>query len=186
MKLKTLKIQPLVFLLSIIIFLSSCGIYKPVDARKVPTNDKDKREKNMREGKKIKFGRGSNKKGGDFEFSSSNPLWRATLEIINFMPLSNADYSGGLIITDWYNQDNSKNESIKITVRFLSNEIRSDGLKIIIHKKVCDEKLNCKISLLKDGLGNDIKIAILKKAAKIKSNTLEKIKEDNSDIVLTR
>ncbi|MDC0856013.1 DUF3576 domain-containing protein [Candidatus Pelagibacter sp.] len=186
MKLKTLKIQPLVFLLSLIIFLSSCGIYKPVDARKVPTNDKDKREKNMREGKKIKFGRGSNKKGGDFEFSSSNPLWRATLEIINFMPLSNADYSGGLIITDWYNQDNSKNESIKITVRFLSNEIRSDGLKIIIHKKVCDEKLNCKISLLKDGLGNDIKIAILKKAAKIKSNTLEKIKEDNSDIVLTR
>ena len=186
MKLKTLKIQPLVFLLSIIIFLSSCGIYKPVDARKVPTNDKDKREKNMREGKKIKFGRGSNKKGGDFEFSSSNPLWRATLEIINFMPLSNADYSGGLIITDWYNQDNSKNESIKITVRFLSNEIRSDGLKIIIHKKICDEKLNCKISLLKDGLGNDIKIAILKKAAKIKSNTLEKIKEDNSDIVLTR
>mgnify|MGYP000731013065 FL=1 len=140
----------------------------------------------MREGKKIKFGRGSNKKGGDFEFSSSNPLWRATLEIINFMPLSNADYSGGLIITDWYNQDNSKNESIKITVRFLSNEIRSDGLKIIIHKKICDEKLNCKISLLKDGLGNDIKIAILKKAAKIKSNTLEKIKEDNSDIVLTR
>ena len=186
MKLKTLKIQPLVFLLSLIIFLSSCGIYKPVDARKVPTNDKDKREKNMREGKKIKFGRGSNKKGGDFEFSSSNPLWRATLEIINFMPLSNADYSGGLIITDWYNQDNSKNESIKITVRFLSNEIRSDGLKIIIHKKICDEKLNCKISLLKDGLGNDIKIAILKKAAKIKSNTLEKTKEDNSDIVLTR
>lgn len=186
MKLKTLKIQPLVFLLSLIIFLSSCGIYKPVDARKVPTNDKDKREKNMREGKKIKFGRGSNKKGGDFEFSSSNPLWRATLEIINFMPLSNADYSGGLIITDWYNQDSSKNESIKITVRFLSNEIRSDGLKIIIHKKICDEKLNCKISLLKDGLGNDIKIAILKKAAKIKSNTLEKIKEDNSDIVLTR
>ena len=186
MKLKTLKIQPLVFLLSIIIFLSSCGIYKPVDARKVPTNDKDKREKNMREGKKIKFGRGGNKKGGDFEFSSSNPLWRATLEIINFMPLSNADYSGGLIITDWYNQDNSKNESIKITVRFLSNEIRSDGLKIIIHKKICDEKLNCKISLLEDNLGNDIKIAILKKAAKIKSNTLEKIKEDNSDIVLTR
>ena len=185
MKLKTLKIQPLVFLLSLIIFLSSCGIYKPVDARKVPTNDKDKREKNMKEGKRIKFGRGS-KKGGDFEFSSSNPLWRATLEIINFMPLSNADYSGGLIITDWYNQDNSKNESIKITVRFLSNEIRSDGLKIIIHKKVCDEKLNCKISLLKDGLGNDIKIAILKKAAKIKSNTLEKTKEDNSDIVLTR
>ena len=186
MKLKTLKIQPLVFLLSIIIFLSSCGIYKPVDARKVPTNDKDKREKNMREGKKIKFGRGGNKKGGDFEFSSSNPLWRATLEIINFMPLSNADYSGGLIITDWYNQDNSKNESIKITVRFLSNEIRSDGLKIIIHKKICDEKLNCKISLLEDNLGNDIKIAILKKAAKIKSNALENIKKDNSDIVLTR
>ena len=185
MKFKTFKIQPLVFLLSLAIFLNSCGLYKPVDTRKVPINEKEKREKNIREGKKIKFGRGESK-GGDFEFSSSNPLWRASLEIINFMPLSNADYSGGLIITDWYNQEGTENESIKITIRFLSNEIRSDGLKIIIHKKICDEKMNCKINLLEDNLGNDIKIAILKKAANIKSNTLENVKQKNKDINLSR
>ena len=170
MKLKTLKIQPLVFLLSLIILLSSCGIYKPVDARKVPTNDKDKREKNMREGKRIKFGRGSNKKGGDFEFSSSNPLWRATLEIINFMPLSNADYSGGLIITDWYNQDNSKNESIKITVRFLSNEIKTNSLKVIVHKRTCKEFNKCKTNILQSKISEELTRTILAKAVVLEKN----------------
>jgi len=172
-------------ILSIIFFLNACGIYKPVDSRKVPVNEKDKREQNMREGRKIKFGRGGSQ-GGNFEFSSSNPLWRASLEIINFMPLSNADYSGGLIITDWYNQSGVKNESIKITIRFLSNEIRSDGLKIIIHKKICDDKMNCNVNVVESDLGNDIKIAILKKAAKFKSNDKKKIKDKDGNFVLRR
>ena len=183
--LKKFKIQPIVSLLCMIFFLNACGLYEPVDLRKVPINEKDKREKNMKEGRKIKFGRGGTQ-GGNFEFSSSNPLWRASLEIINFMPLSNADYSGGLIITDWYNQSGVKNESIKITIRFLSNEIRSDGLKIIIHKKICDNNMNCKVNLLENDLSNDIKIAILKKAAKFKANDKEKIKDKSGDFVLRR
>ena len=185
MRLKILKIQPLICLILMVILLNSCGIYKPVDVRKNPINDKAKREKNMKEGRKITFGQGG-KKGTNFEFSSSNPMWRATLEIINFMPLSNADYSGGLIITDWYNQSDSKNESIKITIRFLSNEIRADGLKIIIHKKVCDNNMNCKINLIENNLSNEIKIAILKKAAKLQENSLDNNKQKNKRTFLRR
>ena len=62
-------------------------------------------------------------------------MWRASLEILDFLPLTTVDYSGGMIITDWYSE-NSSNESIKITVRFLANEVRADSLKIIVHKKL--------------------------------------------------
>ena len=73
--------------------------------------------------------------GTNYEFSTSNPMWRASLEILDFLPLSTVDYSGGMIISDWYSDQNSSDESIKISIRFLSNEVRSDSLKIIIHKK---------------------------------------------------
>ena len=76
--------------------------------------------------------------GTNYQFASSNPLWRATLEILDFLPLANVDYSGGIITTDWYNEGTASDESIKITIRFLTNEIRSDGLKIIVHKKRCN------------------------------------------------
>ncbi len=33
-------------------------------------------------------------------------LWRASLEILDFIPLTTVDYSGGIIITDWYNDKN--------------------------------------------------------------------------------
>ena len=51
------------------------------------------------------------------------------------MPLVTVDYSGGMIITDWYTDSNTTNDSLKFTIRFLSNQIRADSLKIIIHKK---------------------------------------------------
>ena len=75
----------------------------------------------------IEEGRGArlfstNKKGGTFDFASSNELWRASLDTIDFMPLVSANYSGGIIITDWYYDQNSRNQAIKITIRFLSNE----------------------------------------------------------------
>ena len=79
------------------------------------------------------------KGSGNFEFASSNEMWRATVDILDFMPLANADYGGGVIITDWYNE-NKKNESIKIMVQFLSNEIRADGLKVTVYNKVCNDK----------------------------------------------
>ena len=105
-----------------------------------------------------------NKGGTSYQFASSNPMWRATLEILDFLPLANVDYSGGIITTDWYNEGTSLDESIKITVRFLTNEIRSDGLRIIVHKKRCDIQQNCKITKISSTLEHELQVAILKKA----------------------
>ena len=100
-----------------------------------------------------------------FQFSSSNELWRASLDILDFIPLSNVDYSGGIIITDWYNEGTASNESIKITIRFLSNEIRADGLDVVIHKRICQgTSVSCKVTKYSSGLEEEIKLAILKKA----------------------
>ena len=100
----------------------------------------------------------------NYQFASSNALWRATLEILDFLPLANVDYSGGIITTDWYNEGTSLDESIKITVRFLTNEIRSDGLKIIVHKKKCNIQQKCTVRKITSALEKEIQVAILKKA----------------------
>ena len=93
-------------------------------------------------------------------------MWRASLETLDFLPMNTVDYSGGIIITDWYSENRSSKESIKITVRFLSNEIRSDSLKIVVHKKICDSSLNCIVNLLKNSIiQNEIQTTIIKKAA---------------------
>ena len=147
-------------------FLYSCGIYKPVDARKVSPNSKERVKKNLEEGRGISFGKmiqgGSG--GTNYQFASSNPMWRATLDILDFLPLSNVDYSGGIITTDWYNEGTSSDESIKITVRFLSNEIRSDGIRIIVHKKRCNVEQNCRITKISSAIEQELQVAILKKA----------------------
>jgi len=145
-------------------FLSSCGIWDPADARKVSPNAKERVKKNLEEGKGISFGKLMDKGGTTYQFASSNPMWRATLEILDFLPLANVDYSGGIITTDWYNEGTSLDESIKITVRFLTNEIRSDGLKIIVHKKRCNVQQNCKITKISSALEHELQVAILKKA----------------------
>jgi len=158
----------LFFLSAIIIFsfLYSCGIYSPSDARKVSPNSKERVKKNLEEGRGMSinkmFGGGSG--GTNYQFASSNPMWRATLEILDFLPLSNVDYSGGIITTDWYNEGTALDESIKITVRFLTNEIRSDGLRIIVHKKRCNVEQNCKITKITSAIEQELQVAILKKA----------------------
>ena len=147
-------------------FLNSCGIYAPSDARKVSPNSKERVKKNLEEGKGFSLGKAmSGGSGGtNYQFASSNPMWRATLEILDFLPLANVDYSGGIITTDWYNEGTSLDESIKITVRFLTNEIRSDGLRIIVHKKRCDIQQNCKVTKISSALEYELQVAILKKA----------------------
>ena len=165
------------FLLSLASIVVSCGPFKPkyTDLRKIPGNPKDKREKNIREGRGFRAMGMLEKRGsGSFEFASSNQMWRATLDLLDFTPLSNVDYSGGIIITDWFSESSDQNP-IKISVRFLSSEIRADGLKVIIYKKICkkiDEKNNCKTIKDNTTLGNEIKLAILKKAAIIKSGEI--------------
>jgi hypothetical protein len=165
----------------VILMLSQCGLYKKTDARKVPTNAKERVKKNLEEGRRIKFGQLGSKGSGNFEFATSNEMWRATVSILDFMPLANVDYGGGVIITDWYNQNNKKNESIKIMVQFLSNEIRADGLKVTIYNKVCEpnNSTNCSTAVdNKNDIGQELKLAILRKAANLKIKTTEKEVEE--------
>tara|TARA_B100000029_G_C17284321_1_gene854606 strand:- start:87 stop:713 length:627 start_codon:yes stop_codon:yes gene_type:complete len=166
----------IIFLIVLILFfLNSCGPLKPkkTDLRKIPGDPKDKRAKNIQEGRGFRLMDVGKQKGsgGNFQFASSNEMWRATLELLEFTPLSNVDYSGGVIITDWFSE-NSEQDPIKITVRFLSNEIRADGIKVIIYKKICkkSDKINCQTIQDDTTLGQEIKLAILKKATSIKDS----------------
>ena len=152
--------------IGLITSLNSCGIYNPVDARKVSPNVDERVKKNLEEGKGITLGGlmggGS---GTTYQFASSNPMWRATLEILDFLPLANVDYSGGIITTDWYNEGTASDESIKITVRFLTNEIRSDGIKVIVHKKKCTTQEKCVVKKVTSALESELQVAILRKAS---------------------
>ena len=150
------------------------------DARKTPADPKKRVEQNLREGKGLRLNDTFKKRGGVFDFASSNGLWRASLDVIDFMPLSSVNYSGGIIITDWYSEQNSENESIKISIRFLTNEVRSDALDIKIFTRKCDETyLNCSVSNLSGNLSTEIKKKILKKAAKYKTQEAEDNKDDS-------
>ena len=169
-KLSSLKLNLIIIILATLM-LNSCGIYKPVDARKVSANPKDRVEKNIQEGKGYRLLDKRNQGGGTFSFATSNPLWRASIELLDFTPLSNVDYSGGIIITDWFSDEKaSENEQIKITVKFLSNEIRADGLDVIIHKKICNSENICNTIKIESAIENEIKLAILKKAAELEEN----------------
>ena len=154
--------------------LSGCGggIFKRSDVKDNPVNVEDRVRKNIEEGKGIRFGK--NKKGGVFDFASSNELWRATVETLDFVPLVNASYSGGIIITDWFNGGENNNRDLKITIRFLSNEIRSDALKIIIHERICTNNV-CSTNLIDSKISNEIQVAILKKAALLEKKGIEKL-----------
>ena len=154
--------------------LSNCGIYRPTDARKVSPNDEERIKKNQEEGRGFTLGNIGKGSGGTFQFSSSNEMWRATLEILDFLPLSDVDYGGGIIITDWYNSSETPDQSIKIMVQFLTNEIRADGIKVNVYEKKCTSENNCSSSLINSEISSKIKLEILKKAALIKKLDLQK------------
>ena len=139
--------------------LTSCGIYRPVDAKKYPPQPELRVKNNLKEGKGIRLF-SSDDKGGKFEFANANPLWRASLDTIDFMPLLSVDYGGGVIITDWYGEEN-ENDAIKISIQFLSNEIRSDALNIKVFKKKCTSLSNCKTIQSQSDIGQELRVAIL-------------------------
>ena len=164
-----------IFFIIIQIF-TSCGIYRPVDAKKYPPQPELRVKNNIKEGRGIKLF-SSNDKGGKFEFANANPLWRASLDTLDFMPLLSVDYGGGIIITDWYGEEN-ENDSIKITIQFLSNEIRSDSLNIKVFKKKCTNLSNCKVMQSQSDINQELRVAILKKAAQYKLEDTEKNKKN--------
>ena len=149
------KISILFILFITIINLASCGIYKRSDVKDNPVSGKERVKKNLEEGKGISFGKLTGQGSGTFDFASSNELWRASMDVLDFVTFANASYSGGILITDWFNSNSEKdkelNRELKITVRFLSNEIRADGLDVSIHERICtsSNSSSCTIKKLK-------------------------------------
>ena len=159
------KFLNIILSLAILFSLNSCGLYKRSDIKDNPVNVNERVKKNIKEGRGIRFGKGATR-GGDFDFASSNPLWRASIEIFDFVPLTNASYSGGIIITDWFSSENKNQDTtrdLKITVKFLTNDIRADALDVTVFEKICKSE-NCKTNKVESKLEKEIKLAILKKA----------------------
>ena len=175
------KFITLPIFLVLLVLLNSCGknFFKGADARKVSPDPRDRVQKNLEEGKGFRLNdavKNRAGRGGNFEFASSNELWRASLDIIEFMPLTSANYSGGIIITDWYSNNTNPNETIKITIRFLSNEIRSDAIDINVFYKKCDADYKCVVQKNNENIESELRREILKKATIYKVQTKAKNK----------
>jgi len=166
------KFRIIILFISVFLLLAGCknGKLPGADARKVPYSAKERVKRNLEAGKGFRLDNAFKKSGGgDFEFASSNELWRASLDIIDFMPLASANYSGGMIITDWFTDKDNPDESIKLTIRFLSNEVRSDALSIKIFYRKCTELNKCVVNQKSGNLEKELKKEILKLAAKYKT-----------------
>ena len=158
-----------IFLSVILILLASCKVIESIpgaDARKIPPEPEKRIKQNIEEGRGFTL-MGSREKntGGNFDFASSNELWRASLDTLEFMPLALANYSGGILVTDWYSDSDTSNESVKISVRFLSNEVRSDSLAVKVFYKQCSIQETCKITDRSDELSFELSKKILTQAA---------------------
>ena len=161
------------FLIAILIYLNSCGVYRPTDAREFPPEPEKRVQKNMNEGRGLRLFKNESA-GGVFDFATSNELWRASLDTLDFMPLISADYGGGIIITDWYNENNNYQDYIKVSIRFLTNEIRSDALNIKVYTKSCENLDNCIISQDNPEIRTKLVKTILQKATKYKQDKNKK------------
>ena len=171
------KVRFLVFSGLVLISLVSCEGMPGGDARENPPNPEVRVKKNLEEGRGFRLDtaiKGGFGKGGDFLFASANELWRASLDTIDFMPLSSVNYSGGIIITDWYSDGDNLDESVKISIRFLTNEVRSDALDIKVFYKKCNQIINCKVSQKTGPLVAELKKEILSKAAIYKKQNKDK------------
>ena len=176
---KTNLIKLITLVIFTLFFLNSCGMYKRSDIEDNPVNVDERVKKNIQEGRGIRFGKGATR-GGDFDFASSNPLWRSAIEVFDFVPLTNASYSGGIIITEWFSSENNtenNNRELKITVRFMTNEIRADAVKVLVFEKKCDLNNICKTRKIKSKLEGELKLAILKKAALFEKDDFKKFKK---------
>ena len=178
------KILNLPIILLFLFLLNNCGgnIFKRADVKDTPINVNDRVKKNIEEGRGIRFGK-RNSQGGVFDFASSNELWRASMDVLDFVPFTNASYSGGILITEWFDgnsqNDSNNNRDLKITVRFLSNEIRADAIDVNIHERMCENNSNnCSVNKIKSKLENEIKIAILKRAALLEKSGIKKNVEE--------
>ena len=177
-----MKIITIAISIICLIFLTGCEAlkYKKVSAKEFPADPKLRTKKNIEEGRGFRIMGGSKSGGTTYSFATSNPLWRATLDALDFMPLVSANYSGGIVVTDWYSENSTPEESIKISIRFLTNEIRSDALDVNVFYKECSKDLtNCKVTQKSNELVSQITKSILKKASQYEKERIDKYKKEN-------
>ena len=155
-----------------LVFLTGCNAFKadvdPITGKKVrkEPNLKTRGEDFAKEGGGI-FNSSKMQGGTTYDFATSNILWRATLTSLDFIPLQSANYSGGVVVTDWYSNDINSDESIKIEVRFLSSEISANSFNITSYKKIC-KNLNCQISKMNKDFNDNLKSTIMTKVREMK------------------
>ena len=168
----------IIYFLIASLLMSGCNGKVPgADARKIPPQAQDRVKKNIEEGRGFTLMSSAKKNIGEFDFASSNELWRASLDTLEFMPLALANYSGGIIVTDWYSDGSSDSESVKISIRFLSNEVRSDALSIKVFYKNCSMQNSCKVTDRSGELSTELTKKILSRAAIYEKQTQAKKKK---------
>ena len=63
-------------------------------------------------------------------------LWRATLDTLSFMPLTQTDSNGGVVVTDWYQNPAQPGERMKLTVTILDQDLRADAVRVAAQRQV--------------------------------------------------
>ena len=167
-----LVLKNLFFLSLLIIILSSCKSNEKQDGN-IGNQEKfepsaDVRAREFADKNPITLFKDSKDKNTNFEFGTSNVLWRASLKTIDFIPLATVDYSGGIIITDWYSEGKLNKEQIKIQIRFVSTELRSESIQVISYKKICETNNECLNIAGNENFNREIKDLIINTARQIK------------------
>jgi uncharacterized SAM-binding protein YcdF (DUF218 family) len=155
------------FLYIFLLFLISCSSSKEGSEQFEPNVQKRVEAAAKKDGGIILFG-GDKKNSGSIDFSSTNVMWRATLKTLNFLPLVSADYSAGLIVTDWYSEQKSGKEQIKIQVSFLSNDLKSESIVVSSFKRICEPNGICTNSSVNESVNKEIKDSIITNARLLK------------------
>ena len=166
-----LMLKNLFFLSFLIIILGSCKNNEKKDGitgNQEKLENPDERARNFADKNPITLFKDSKDKNTNFEFGTSNVLWRASLKTLDFIPLATVDYSGGIIITDWYSEGKLNKEQIKIQIRFVSTELRSESIQVISYKKICETNNECLNIAGNENFNREIKDLIINTARQIK------------------
>ena len=168
------------YLLTLILLsflISGCSTFKKNNDETGVIKSKKKISPNIQERTREAADKGGimgqlRKNDNNFQFATSNILWRSSLSTLDFVPLATVDYAGGVIITDWYSNGNS-DEEIKITVQFLSSEVSISSLNVKTYKRTCENN-RCRNSNGSEKLNKTLKDNIIANARKINIEQEEK------------
>ena len=106
--------------------------------------------------------------GGGGGIGVNKYIWKATLDTLAFMPLVSADPFGGVVITDWHSESEKSKEKFKIVAYIIGKELRVDGIKIAVFKKIKNDNGDWVDKKSSKVLQNKVEDAILTRARKFK------------------